>query len=88
MSFGFAKDADARAVFLQSIDEVVVEQRTVNGCRSLLGREDDSRSTSMLLVNTCYGQSHDGTEMQFELTQIGGMTQRHHTCIVRTRREF
>ena len=42
MGFGFAKDADTGAVFLQGIYEVIVEQRAVNGCRSLLGREDDS----------------------------------------------
>ena len=31
VSFGFAEDADARAVFFEGVDEVVVEQRTVDG---------------------------------------------------------
>ena len=83
MCLGFAEDADAGMVLLESLFEIIVE-----GLVALHRREYYSRSTSMLEVNAGDRQPHHGTEMQFKLREVGGVSECHHTGVVRTRREF
>ena len=67
VSFGFAKDADAGAVLLEGVDEIVVEQRTVDGRGGFLRRENNGRCSCMLQMDAGNGSPHDGTEVEFEL---------------------
>ena len=38
----------------------------------------------MLKVNACDRQTHDSTEMELKLRQVGGVAKGNHACVVRT----
>ena len=83
MLFGLAEYADACIIFLQGVHKVVLGLLV---CVVLC--QHHCTRPGVFQVDSGDGKSHNGTEMQFKLAEIGGVTERDHTRIVRPWRQF
>ena len=85
MGIGLAKDTHTCTFLLEGINKVVGYYLSLG---IILVGKHYCRDTCVLQTYIVDRQSHDGTEVQLKLREVGSVAQCHHARIMRTRREF